>query len=135
MPQFNVTDQEAAILADYLVMVMQTPRVDLSAKAEQLTAEQASAGKQLYEMKYQCQSCHTIGAAGGYVGPNLVNVGNWLNTAWIQQWLDNPQALVPDAIEPRRAFTAEEKQALTAYLVTLKQIGKSQAAAPTGGRQ
>jgi mono/diheme cytochrome c family protein len=135
MPQFNVTGQEAAILADYLAMVMQTPRVDLSAKTEQFTAEQASVGKQLYEMKYQCQSCHTIGAAGGYVGPNLVNVGNWLNTAWIQQWLEDPQALVSDAIEPRRTFTTEEKQALTAYLVTLKQNAKSRAAAPTGGPQ
>ncbi len=31
----------------------------------------ATLGKQLYEVKYQCQSCHTIGSTGGYVGPNL----------------------------------------------------------------
>ncbi len=47
----------------------------------------------LYEVKYQCQSCHTIGATGGYVGPNLNNAGNWLTPAWIEAWLRNPQAL------------------------------------------
>jgi mono/diheme cytochrome c family protein len=135
MPQFNVTDQEAKVLSNYLALVMQTNRVDLTAHHAEFTSDQASAGKQLYEVTYQCQSCHTIGAAGGYVGPNLVNAGNWLNTAWIQEWLNDPQALVPDAIEPHRAFTAEEKSALTAYLVTLKQSGRAKASISSGGPQ
>ncbi len=134
MPQFNVTDQEANTLADYLGMVFQSGAIDLSA-ASQFTPDQAAAGKQLYDVKYQCQSCHTIGAAGGYVGPNLVNAGNWLNPAWVQGWLKDPQALVPDAIEPHRAFTPEEIQSLTAYLTTLKQSGQTKPAAPAGGPQ
>jgi cbb3-type cytochrome oxidase cytochrome c subunit len=122
MPQFNVTDQEAGILADYLGAVFQTPLLDLSAPPQgPWTADEVAAGKQLYEVRYQCQSCHTIGATGGYVGPNLVNAGNWLNAAWIRGWLENPQALVPGALEPRRAFTPEEIQALTAYLLSQKQ--------------
>ena len=85
----------------------------------------ASLGKQLYEVKYQCQSCHTIGATGGYVGPALTNVGNWLNAAWIEAWLKDPQKLAPDTIEPHREFTDQEITALTAYLVTLRQRGKT----------
>ena len=84
------------------------------------TLADASLGKQLYEVKYQCQSCHTIGGSGGYVGPNLNNAGGWLTPAWIEAWLKNPQALVPDSIEPRRNFTDEEIKALTAYLMTLR---------------
>jgi nitric oxide reductase subunit C len=80
-------------------------------------------GRQLYEVKYQCQACHTLGSTGGYVGPNLSNAGNWLNAAWIKAWLQNPQALVPGTIEPRRAFTDQEVEALTAYLLTFKQAG------------
>lgn len=134
MPQFNVTDQEANLLADYLANVFQTDKIDLSPPNQPaFTPEQASAGKQLYELKYQCQACHTIGAAGGYVGPNLINAGNWLNAAWIQGWLKDPQALVPDAIEPHRAFAPEEMQALTAYVVTLKQSGQPQPPAAPGG--
>ena len=107
-------------------MVMQSPQVDVSSvNPKDFTPEMASLGKQLYEVKYQCQSCHTIGATGGYVGPALTNVGNWLNPAWIEAWLKDPQKLVPDTIDPRREFTDQEITALTAYLVTLRQRGKA----------
>jgi len=120
MPQFNMPDKDAAIAAEYLSMAVQKPDIDPeSVDARQFTPAMTSMGKQLYEVKYQCQSCHTIGATGGYVGPNLNNVGNWLTPAWIEAWLRNPQALQPDTIEPRRNFTEEEIKALTAYLMTL----------------
>jgi mono/diheme cytochrome c family protein len=126
MPQFNMTDQEAAILADYLGVALQSPLVDSSKiDSKSFTPDKVALGKQLYEVKYQCQSCHTIGSGGGYVGPNLNNAGNWLTPAWIAAWLRNPQALLPGTVEPRRSLTEEEIQALTAYLVTLRQSGKS----------
>lgn len=138
MPQFNMTNEEAATLAGYLSLVLQSPSVNLiDPSRPPFTPAMAAMGKQLYEVKYQCMACHTIGATGGYVGPNLSNAGNWLNAAWIEQWLKNPQSLVPGTIEPRRTLTAEEIDALTAYLLTLKQ-GKqgangAGAPAPAGG--
>jgi mono/diheme cytochrome c family protein len=121
MPQFNMTDKEAAIVAEYLSMAVQKPDVNPeSVSAAQFTPAMASAGKQLYEVKYQCQSCHTIGGSGGYVGPNLNNAGNWLTPAWIEAWLRNPLALQPDTIEPKRNFTDDEIRALTAYITTLR---------------
>jgi len=130
MPQFNMTDEEVSTLADYLSMVMQTPAVNpADTNSKHYTPEMANLGKQLYEVKFQCQSCHTIGSTGGYVGPNLTNAGNWINPAWTEEWLKNPQSLVPEAIEPHRDFTDEERAALTAYLMTLKQS----ASAPAGG--
>lgn len=136
MPQFNMTDEEVSTLADYLSMVMQTPAVDqASSDSKQYTAKMANLGKQLYEVKYQCQSCHTIGSGGGYVGPNLTNAGNWINPAWATEWLKNPQSLVPDTIEPHREFTDQERTALTAYLMTLKQSASAPAVgAPGRGR-
>ncbi len=135
MPQFNMSDQEAGKIADYLEMAMQSPRVDQSSvNTRDFTPQMAALGKQLYEVKYQCQSCHTIGSTGGYVGPALTNVGNWVTPAWLEAWLKNPQALDPEAIEPRRDFTPQEIQALTAYLLTLKQAKTSGAPAPGGAR-
>ena len=132
MPQFNMTDTEAATLADYLAMVTQSPTVSLASVASKdLTPEAARLGKQLYEVKYQCQSCHTIGSSGGYVGPNLSNLGNWMNAAWIEGWLRDPQALVPGTIEPRRTLPDQEVTALTAYLMTLRQGGSAKPA-PAG---
>ena len=138
MPQFNMSDKDAAILADYITMVLQHPAANPAAvNAQQFTPAMVSLGKQLYEVKYQCQSCHTIGGTGGYVGPNLNNAGNWLTAAWIEAWLRNPQALIPDTIEPRRAFTGEEVQALTAYLITLRTAAKppQKTADVTGSRR
>jgi hypothetical protein len=133
MPQFNIPNDEANVLADYLSMVMQTANVNLAGTAaKSFTPEMVSLGKQLYEVKYLCLSCHTIGSTGGYVGPNLSNAGNWMNPAWIDEWLKDPQSLVPDSIEPRRNFTDQERTALTAYLMTLKQSGTGRAAAATG---
>jgi len=121
MPQFNMSDKDAAIAAEYLTMAVQKPDVDPeNVDARQFTSAMVSLGKQLYEVKYQCQSCHTIGGTGGYVGPNLNNAGSWLTPAWIEAWLRNPQALQPDTIEPRRNFTEDEIRALTAYLMTLR---------------
>ena len=122
MPQFNMSDKDAAILADYMTMVLQHPTANpATVDARQFTPAMAALGKQLYEVKFQCQSCHTIGGTGGYVGPNLNNAGGWLTPAWIGAWLRNPQGLIPDTIEPRRNFTEDEVRALTAYLMTLRQ--------------
>jgi mono/diheme cytochrome c family protein len=127
MPQFNMSDKDAATLADYMTMVLQHPAANpADVDSKEFTPAMVALGKQLYEVKYQCQSCHTIGGTGGYVGPNLNNAGGWLTPAWIEAWLRNPQALIPDTIEPRRNFTAEEVKALTAYLMTLRQSIKPQ---------
>ena len=127
MPQFNMSDKDAVLLADFMSMVLQHPSVNPAVvDAGKFTPAMAALGKQLYEVKYQCQSCHTIGGAGGYVGPNLNNAGGWLTAAWIEAWLRNPQALIPDTIEPRRNLTDDEVKALTAYLMTLRQSIKPQ---------
>jgi mono/diheme cytochrome c family protein len=132
MPQFNMSDKDAATLADYMTMVLQHPAANPEAvDAKQFTPAMATLGKQLFDVPYQCQSCHTIGSIGGYVGPNLNNAGTWLTAAWIEAWLRNPQALIPDITEPRRNFTEEEVKALTAYLVTLRQTTKPQKTAST----
>ena len=132
MPQFNMSDKDVATLADYITMVLQHPAANPAAvDSKQFTPAMVALGKQLYEVKYQCQSCHTIGGTGGYVGPNLSNAGDWLTPAWIEAWLRNPQALVPDTIEPRRNFAEDEVSALTAYLMTLRQSIKPQKTAGT----
>jgi cytochrome c2 len=122
MPHFNMSESDANIIADYLSSKLQNPNVHPEAGDERkFTPEMADHGKRLFDEKFKCQSCHTIGSSGGYVGPSLNNAGNWLTPAWIDAWLDNPQALVPGTIEPRQSFTGDEKRDLTAYLMTLKQ--------------
>lgn len=133
MPQFNMSDHEAAVIADYLGTALQSHDVRPGrADTSEYTAELAKLGKELYEVKYQCQSCHTIGSSGGYVGPSMNNAGNWLKPEWIEAWLRNPQSLDAQAIEPRLSLTEKEVKALTAYVLTLRQ-GAAARRAPRGG--
>ena len=123
MPAFNMSDQDATVIANYIEASLKSPTVHPSAVSEQeFSSQRAAHGRQLFEEKYKCQSCHTIGSSGGYVGPSLNNVGNWLTPAWIEAWLRDPQALVPGTIEPHNSFTKDEIQDITAYMLTLKQI-------------
>ncbi|MBZ5563152.1 MAG: cytochrome c, partial [Acidobacteriia bacterium] len=136
MPQFNMTDQEASVLADYIGLALQSPAVSPApVDTKEFTPQLVATGKQLYEVKYQCQACHTIGSTGGYVGPNLSNAGNWITPAWLEAWLRDPQTLVPGTIEPRRSLPEDEIKALTAYLLTLRQAGQAPGAAAKGAGQ
>ena len=138
MPRFNMPEQDAATIADYLSGTLQHSGGSPAAIDErEFTQQMAAHGKELYEVKYACQSCHTIGSSGGYVGPSLNNIGNWMTPAWIEAWLHNPQALIPDAIEPRHSFADGEIQDITAYLLTLKQAPSASAVndLPSGGQR
>jgi len=139
MPHFNMTEEDAHTIADFISTSLRNTQVDPVAVDERsFTPEMAARGKQLFEIKYACQSCHTIGSSGGYVGPSLNTAGNWLTAAWIEAWLHDPQALVPGVIEPRQTFNKGEIQDLTAYLLTLKQSPATKDAVPVaaaGGSQ
>jgi len=137
MPHFNMSQKDATTIADYIVSDLRNPNIHSTPPADsELTPQMAAHGKQLFEEKYKCQSCHTIGSSGGYVGPSLNNAGNWLTPAWVEAWLSDPQALVPGAIEPRQPILAEERRDLTAYLMTLKQApANKNSQAATGGQQ
>jgi mono/diheme cytochrome c family protein len=122
MPQFNMTDHEAAVIADYFGVALQSHDASaLASDPREYTPELAKLGKELYEVKFQCQSCHTIGSSGGYVGPSLNNAGGWLRPEWIEAWLRNPGSFDPNTVEPRQSLSEKEVKALTAYLLTLKQ--------------
>lgn len=130
MPYFHIPDKDANTLADYISSDLRAPGLDPgSIKDDEFSAEMAARGKELFENKYQCQSCHTVGSSGGYVGPSLNNIGNWMTPAWIEAWLRNPQALVPGAIDPHRSFTEAEVKDITAYLLTLRQSAPANALA------
>ena len=135
MPRFSMTRKDAETLADYITTTLHKSGVSPSSvDPARFTAEMADRGKKLFETKYGCQSCHTVGSSGGYVGPSLNDVGNWLTPAWIEAWLRNPQALVPAASEPRQSISESEIQDITAYLLTLKQAPATETAA-AGGQQ
>ena len=131
MPRFNLTDGEINELTDYIMTVYQSPSVDRdSMPVSGYPQGEVELGRQLFYGKYACQGCHIVDTKidKGYIGPTLTQVGSRLNAAWIFQWMKNPQALRPGTAEPNRAMSDEDARGLTAFLMSQKGGGKSEAA-------
>lgn len=128
MPRFNLTDGEVNELADYIMTVYQSPKVDRdSMPLGGYSQGQIELGKQLFYGKYSCQGCHIVDTKTdkGYIGPTLTHVGSRLTAAWIYEWMRNPQSLRPGTVEPNRAMNDEDARALTAFLISQKGGEKS----------
>ena len=94
-------------------------RPDLTVKPEQV-AKMVELGQRLYENKYGCNGCHSLGAEGGKVGPALDRAGFRLNGTWIYRWLKNPQAMKPETRMPALGLSDADAKAVTMYLGTLR---------------
>ena len=127
MPKFNLTDEEANVLADYIMTVYQTPAFDRDEiDASKFSAADAVQGKDLYYGKYACNSCHILdpNKDKGYIGPTLTQVGLRLNAAWIFHWLKNAQALRAGTMELNWNMNDDDARAITVFLVEQKAAPK-----------
>lgn len=117
--RFDVVAQSPSAFTSW-VSGMQHPNVTPATPA-------AQAGQQLFQ-QYQCGSCHTIDGTSnqGHIAPNLTNLGErqaivgaaLQNTpADIEQWIHDPQAIMPDTIMPAFSNLSQQQLAdLAAYL-------------------
>ena len=95
------------------------PRPDLTIKPDQV-AKTVALGHALYEDKYGCNACHSLGDSGGKVGPALDRAGFRLNGTWVYRWLKNPQAMNAETRMPALGLSDADAKAVTLYLSTLK---------------
>ena len=83
-------------------------------------AELEEEGKHLYSNKYGCHGCHSIGDAGGLVGPAMDRAGFRLNETWVYRWIRYPQGIKKHTRMPNLGFDDHDARAVTAYLETLR---------------
>jgi cytochrome c2 len=128
MPRFRMTDDEAMYMADYITSVFVDDSIPELYFADDsipedlersFLSEDIESGKELFD-ENGCISCHILGKGGGYVGPQLNDVGNRLTSGWIFKWLMDPQLYKPDTMQPNYGFSEAEARALSAYLSSLK---------------
>jgi len=67
-----------------------------------------------------CYGCHTVGATGTPIAPDLSRIGAKRDQAFLTRWLRNPSEQRPTAHMPRIELTEPEAQALAAYLGSLR---------------
>jgi nitric oxide reductase subunit C len=78
-------------------------------------------GAELYEKK--CKLCHSIKGDGGKQaekGGPLDGVGSKRDRAWLEKYLPDPKATMPESKMPKLKFTDDELKALVDYLLSLK---------------
>lgn len=95
------------------------PRPDLTTPPQEVQ-QLIERGKRLYENKYGCNGCHSIGGEGGKIGPPLDRAGFRLNPTWIYRWLKNPQAMDATTRMPALGLNDADAKAVTFYLGTLR---------------
>jgi len=128
MPIFHFPDEESRFMADYMSQVFVDTSIGADWYAHQDQAD-AERGQALFDEK-GCIACHQMHGSGGDVGPSLTTqvpefphgtwVGDKLRGGWIYQWLKNPQALLPETIEPNLNLSDQEARDLTAFLLSVK---------------
>jgi mono/diheme cytochrome c family protein len=128
MPSFNFPEDQTRFMAEYISAVFVDRDIGAGWKAGQEKADEAR-GKTLFDAK-GCVACHQVHGKGGDVGPSFTTqvpqfahgtwVGDKLRPEWVYQWLKNPQALVPDTLEPNLGFSDAEAADLTKYVMSLK---------------
>jgi len=128
MPIFHFPDEESRLMADYMSQVFVDTDIGAAWYAHQDEAD-VERGQALFDAK-GCIACHQLHGSGGDVGPSLTTqvpefphgtwVGDKLRGGWIYQWLKNPQALLPDTIEPNHGLSDQEARDMTVFLLSLK---------------
>lgn len=79
--------------------------------SERLTPFQRAKAEALLERKLPCLGCHTIGAHGGHIGPDLSAVGARLDPVRLRA-----QIAAPTGLMPRIPLPASTLDLLVAYL-------------------
>ena len=67
-----------------------------------------------------CYGCHTVGATGTPLGPDLSHIGAKHDRSYLIGWLRDPSSQKPTAHMPKLTLTDGEVQALAAYLGSLR---------------
>ncbi len=78
----------------------------------------ATKGEQVFRDQ-GCYGCHTVGAFGTPIGPDLSHVGARYSRGELVRWLRDPQAQRP-AHMPRLDLTEDEIQAVARFLAALE---------------
>ncbi len=88
MPPGNYNDRQASLIVGYLHSMAASPRTLLGA----ITTRDPANGKAIVTGKGQCLNCHRIGGEGGFLGPNLGEIGATRRTVDLERALLDPSA-------------------------------------------
>ena len=124
MPNFHLSEEEATLLTEYLMLLSNQPAPFYFVPKEAQIFPLADSGA-LHFLTLKCQSCHPIAGqqvvAGGdteQLGPDLGMAPDRLKADWLFRFLKNPQAIDPGTQMPDFEQSDEIYKALTDFLMS-----------------
>jgi ubiquinol-cytochrome c reductase cytochrome b subunit len=79
-----------------------------------ITGEQIAEGQDLFSRF--CQICHTMDGKGGFIAPDLTQIGSRANRAYIERVVLHPQIVNQTTIMSLIPLSDSERHAVSAYL-------------------
>jgi mono/diheme cytochrome c family protein len=124
MPNFQLTDQEAADISAFLIAQSKPSAALSSEDSSSASPEATTEAATLYGASF-CASCHaTQNAAGnlvgGDLGPELTRVGTKVNPQWLHRWLRNPRDYEPGTRMPHYRLDGKQVALLAGFLLAKK---------------
>ncbi len=123
MPTFHLGDEEANVLADFLMSFKRFPngaRLDPLPEVYKQRSEDPDfidRGKTRFR-EARCISCHAVEGRGGRLAPDLGKVASKASPAWIYNFVKNPKRFMPGVEMPQFGFSDTDLAALTAYITS-----------------
>jgi putative heme-binding domain-containing protein len=100
MPPSAFSEGQAGTIVAYLRSLATSPR-------GQAVPGDAGRGRQLFEGKGQCLTCHSVGGSGSRRGPSLTEVGAQRRAVELQRSLVDPSAQIRSDSQTVRAVTRQ----------------------------
>lgn len=125
MTNFHFQDSEVDDLVAFLQWAGTVDLNGFPAKPNLMLPPQVAAGPSGSAARPQvfaqiCTTCHSLGGAGGVVGPALDGVGDRLDAAYLQRWLKDPPAVKPGTTMPKLPLDDAQIAELVAFLSSQK---------------
>ncbi|HEY7387117.1 MAG TPA: c-type cytochrome [Bryobacteraceae bacterium] len=92
MPATRMTAEESSALVRFVRSLGRNPG---RAQSAQVPGDRAN-GEKLFWSKGNCGQCHTVGARGGHIGPDLSDIGARRGLAYLRTSILEPEAEIPE---------------------------------------
>jgi ubiquinol-cytochrome c reductase cytochrome b subunit len=108
----------AAVIADSK-QVREATAVDYSAPTDWMQLSPEEMAGVAYFRQENCESCHSAGAGGSRIGPDLATTSIHRNAAWMIQHFKSPSGIRPGTSMPPIQLNDAQLAALAAFLLKL----------------
>jgi mono/diheme cytochrome c family protein len=118
MPDFKLTPDESAHLADYLFQQKEKRQSNAQTfQPQTLSVFSKNKTRQLLDDKLACLGCHQLGEHGGRIGPSFNQLNQRLQSEFVYRMIAEPQHAAERAIMPKIPMPQKTRALLANFLM------------------